>query len=226
MNEVAAQLEQLQARLEQLETDKQSLNAELEHLRLENAAALTKVTNELEARIQNYLSLFAFLRKQGTMVDAKLVLQNLPGYIVHELNFERCLVLVHNPATQQLEAKLWEGYSDDEVEQQQIASRSIPATSPIVQSLKAAPRPLVCLPNNNDATLSDFCKVVELDEYVVFGLPLDPQVPSLLVVGNTNLHAEQHSRIVSNTDQVIILGNMVFAASSYNWAQRDAAKLK
>jgi signal transduction histidine kinase/DNA-binding response OmpR family regulator/HPt (histidine-containing phosphotransfer) domain-containing protein len=215
LNEAAAaQLEQLQARLEQLEADKQSLNAELERVRLENAAALTKVTEELEGRVQKYLSLFAFLRKQGTVIDAKLVLQNLPTYIVQDLNFERCLVLVYNHESQQLEAKLWEGYSEEEVAQQEIASLSLPATSPIVQSLKAAPRPLVCLPNNNDANLSEFCNLVELDEYIVFGLPLDPQVPSLLVVGNTNLHAAQHSRIVPNTDQMIILGNMIFAASS------------
>jgi signal transduction histidine kinase/DNA-binding response OmpR family regulator/HPt (histidine-containing phosphotransfer) domain-containing protein len=214
LNEAATQLEQLQARLEQLETDKQSLNAELERLRLENTATVAKVTEELEGRIQKYLGLFAFLRKQGTVVDAKLVLQNLPAYIVQDLNFERCLVLVYNHDSQQLEAKLWEGYSDQEVAQQEIASLSLPTTSPIVQSLKATPRPLVCLPNTNDAMLSEFCNLVKLDEYIVFGLPLDPQMPSLLVIGNTNLHITQHSRIIPNTDQMIILGNMIFAASS------------
>lgn len=211
LKEATSPPDQLQARLAQLEEANQQLSAEVEHLH-QAEVNVSILKNQLEDRIRTYVSLFDFLRKQAIITDSDIILQNIPDYAIHQLHFERCIVLMFDPVSHQHCTKFWAGFASEEATNR-VAALCVPGNEPVLAMLKAAQRPIFCFANNTDETLTSFGKKIELDEYVVFPLPID-QVPGLLIVGNTRQQAAQHSRIAPESDPVVVFTNLVFAAAS------------
>ncbi len=211
MKEATSPTEQLQTRLAQLEEANQQLSAEVQRLH-EAEINVSILKNQLEDRVRTYVSLFGFLRNQAIITDSDIILQNIPDYAIHQLHFERCIVLLFDPVSHQHCTKFWAGFASEEATNR-VAALCLPGNEPVLGMLKAAQRPIFCFANNTDETLISFGKKIELDEYVVFPLPID-EVPGLLIVGNTSQQAAHHSRIAPESDSVVVFANLVFAAAS------------
>lgn len=206
-------IEQLQAQIEQLQTENQRLSNQVKRL-VRTESDLYSFQEKLDEQIRIYRHLYESGKKVNTTFDLAEIFQIAIQFVIYELNFERCLILLYQPEVQQFRAYTWEGYYEDETVAtlQQI---SLSRDELALQSLQSGSEYLICLESCDRPPLCQLGQQCGMDEYVAFPLGTDRAAPDgLLITGNTIAMAQYQSRIETDSETMLGLANLVSQIST------------
>lgn len=192
---------------------------ELERLRAENLrlshqvkwlvkteSELNQSHEQLDRQIRIYRQLYETGKRFTGAASVDEIVEVITGFVLYELGFERCVVLLRNDGASVFDVAAHDGYYDDAVSV--ISALTLTADSALVSEIGDKEFLLVPPAEDPGARVQrthDF----GLDAYLVFPLGVDPRRPrGLIVAGNTRERAEYHTAVAPDTDAVIGLANV------------------
>jgi PAS domain S-box-containing protein len=218
MEEANARFDQVQ-RLQELENANRRLSEQVRRL-LTTEHELYRTQEQLDTQIRLYRRLYDVGNKFNATFELTGILPIVTEFVLYELNFERCVVLLRSQEAQVFRVQALDGYYDEEI-RQKVASLSLPVKEPALTSLSSGAGQLMCGPHgsrgaeSSQAHLGALSQAFELAEYVIFPLGGEPQSPvGLLVAGNTTENLQYHTRIQPDSEFVIGLANLAGLATT------------
>ncbi len=212
LSELRAQLEHTQARLAALQTENQQFVTQVKRL-VKTERELYEMQGQLDQQIRLYRQLYEVGKKLHTTLDLDEILQIVTQFVLYELNFERCVVLLRAEAA--LEAapdfrlRAYDGYYDDAA-RHRIAALTLSAAEPALAPLWSGAEDVMCAAGCDDEPLVALGRVFGLAEYLIFPLGGRSETAiGLLIAGNTADNASYQSRVQSDNEFVMGLANLV-----------------
>jgi signal transduction histidine kinase/FixJ family two-component response regulator len=175
---------------------------------------------QLDGQVRVYRTLYQVGRRLSTTFDLGVVLRITIDFVLYELNFERCLLLLRSDDAARFEVRDLDGYYDDALAQRQRAL-VLDAGLPALQPLFASQSPLICVAGALDEQLRALGAAFAMDEYYLFLLPGEAGAPvGLIAAGNSAGMAAYHSRPAPDSLSMFSLANLVsLAATAVNNAK-------
>jgi PAS domain S-box-containing protein len=204
--------EQVQ-RLEELERANRRLSEQVRRL-LTTEHALYLAQEQLDTQSHLYRQLYEIGHKFNATFELSEILPLITEFVLYELNFERCLVLLRSEAAEVFSVRAMDGYYDEQA-RKSVASLSLSAEEPALMSLRAGAGRVMCgvsgMPEaqgEQHALLALGC-ALGLAEYVLFPLGGEAQdAVGLLVAGNTVDNLQYHTRIQPDSEFMVGLANL------------------
>ena len=237
MEESGAQYEQLKSQLEKLQNENQRLSEQIKNL-LRAEYELGKIQGQLDTQIRLYRQLYEVGNKFNATFDLAEVLHIATEFVLYELNFERCLVLLRSEEAKDFCVQAQDGYYDEDA-RQGVASLGLSTEEPALLPLRSgSPRlPLrlrpstllgtgsgqgsgqvgqvMCTAECDQEHLLALGRAFGMAEYVIFPLGGEPRNPiGLLVAGNTVDNLQYHTRIQPDSEFVVGLANLASMATT------------
>jgi len=237
MKESDAQYEQLKSQLEQLQNANQRLSEQVQRL-LKTEHELYKAQEQLDTQIHLYRQLYEVGNRFNATFELAEILHIATEFVLYELNFERCLVLLRSEEAEDFCVQALDGYYDEDV-RQGVASLSLSMEEPALLPLRSgSPRlPLrlpphcvqgfgsgqgsgqagqvMCTAECDQEHLLALGRAFGMAEYVIFPLGGEPRNPiGLLVVGNTADNLQYHTRVQPDSEFVVGLANLASMATT------------
>jgi signal transduction histidine kinase len=199
--------------LEQLQRENKRLSDEIKRL-VKTERQLGAIQELLDGQIRTYRRLYEIGKTFNATFDLVTILKLVTRFILYELNFERCLVLLRDPGAAGFRVAAMDGYYD-EVARRNVAELVFPLEAPIVAPFLAGSEQVLCPEGCADWELLRFRRTLGMDEYIVFALGGGPKDPvGLLVAGNTAEKAPYQSRVVPDSESMLGLANLVSQTST------------
>src|SRR5262249_11896103 len=153
--------------------------------------------------MRTYRRLYEIGKKFNATLDLTTILHLATQFVLYELNFERCFVLLRDPGTAGFSVKAMDGYYA-EAESRKILRLVLCEDSLLLALLPVGAENLLCAPDCDSHDLRSFRSLFGMDEYVVLPLGGEPKNPiGLLVAGNTAENAHYQSRIVRDSETML-----------------------
>ena len=198
--------------LEELRRENNRLSDELKRL-VKVERQLGAIQEHLDDQIHTYRRLYEIGRTFNTTFDLATILEFVTRFVLYDLNFERCLVLLRDPGAEGFRAAAIDGYYD-EAARGNVAELIFPLDAPIVAPFLVGSEQVLCAQGCDQSDLLNFRRTVAMDEYIVFALGGRPKDPvGLLVAGNTADKAPYQSRVVPDSESMLGLANFVSQTS-------------
>jgi GAF domain-containing protein len=199
--------------IERLRLENQRLSDEVKRL-VTTERQLYEVQEHLDGQMSAYRQLYEIGKKFNATVDLTTILQLAAQFVLYELNFERCLVLVRQPEATSFSVETMDGYYDD-AESSDIARLVLPIDSLALAPLYAGHERVLCGPDCDSGELSSLRRLVGMDEYIVLPLGGEPKNPiRLLAAGNTAKRAPYQRRVVYDGEAMLWLANLASQTST------------
>jgi PAS domain S-box-containing protein len=208
-----AQAEQLKSQLEKLQVENRLLSEQVHHL-VKTENELYRIQEQLDSQIQLYFQFYEVGKQFNASFKLAEILQITTQFVLYELNFERCLILLHLEEEKLFHVQALDGYYDEEISQV-ISGLSLSAEEPALVQLLAGAERLMCTPECDQEALLALGRRFGLDEYVL--LPLrgeSKQLLGLLVAGNTAEMARYQAWIEPDSEPVVGLANLASQTST------------
>jgi class 3 adenylate cyclase len=193
---------------------------------------LYEIQQHLDGQMRAYRQLYEISKKFNATLDLTTILQLAAQFVLYELNFERCLVLMRQAEATGFSVQAMDGYYDD-AESHDVARLVLHVDSPALAPLYAGVERVLSRPDCDSGELRSLRRLFGMDEYVVLPLGGEPRNPAgLLVAGNTAERAHYQSR-VQDGEAVLGLANLasqastaINNASSYQALERERQSLE
>ena len=199
--------------LEELRRENSRLSDELKRL-VKTERQLGAIQEHLDDQIHTYRRLYEIGRTFNTTFDLATILELVTRFVLYDLNFERCLVLLRDPGAEGFRVAAIDGYYD-EAARRNVAEPIFPLDAPIVAPFLVGSEQVLCAQGCDQSDLLNFRRTVAMDEYIVFALGGRPKDPvGLLVAGNTAEKASYQSRVVPDSESMLGLANLVSQTST------------
>jgi len=199
--------------LERLQRENQRLSDEIKRL-VKAERQLYEVQEHLDGQMRVYRHLYEIGKQFNATLDLARVLQLATQFVLYELNFERCLVLLREAEGTTFRVRAMDGYYDDD-EGRSVAEVSLLVEASALGPLLSGSEHVLCTEGCRDDHLLALRRVVGMDEYVVFPLGGEPKCPvGLLVAGNRADRAQYQSRVEPESEAMLGLANLVSQAST------------
>ena len=213
MEEQGILYEQLKTQLEGLENQNQRLSGQLKRLlRTEHELYVTQ--GQLDTEIRLYRQLYEVGKKFNATFDLAEVLHITTEFVLYELNFERCLVLLRSEEAKDLHVQALDGYYDESI-RHSMTSQSLSMEESALLPLRSGAGQVMCTAECDQEQLRALGRAFRMAEYVIFPLGGEPQNPiGLLVAGNTVDNLEYHTRIQPDSEFMIGLANLASMATT------------
>jgi signal transduction histidine kinase len=213
VEEPGAQYEQLKSQLERLENENQRLSGQVKRL-LRTEHELSHAQGQLDTQIRLYRQLYEVGKKFNATFDLAEILHAATEFILYELNFERCLVLLRSEETKDLHVQALDGYYDESI-RHSMTSLSLSMEESALLPLRSGAGQVMCTAECDQEQLRALGCTFGMAEYAIFPLGGEPQNPiGLLVAGNTADNLEYHTRIQSDSEFMVGLANLVSLATT------------
>ncbi len=183
---------------------------------------------KLDSQLHTYRQLYALGKSLNQTFDLAASLKLATEFVLYELGFERCLLLLFHSVQQAFEVKALDGYYEDDA-LATVENLRLLSSDPIVQRLS---RDHVnqdhdyemCLADCEDVMLCEWRSRLGMNEYIVFALRQESEESlGLLIVGNTADRASYHTRITGDAEGFVGLANaasqIATALTSVNFYQ-------
>jgi signal transduction histidine kinase len=201
------------SKIERLRLENRRLSDEVKRL-VTTERQLYEVQEHLDGQMSAYRQLYEIGKKFNATVDLTTILQLAAQFVLYELNFERCLVLMRQPEATSFSVKAMDGYYDD-AESGDVARLVLPVESLALAPLYAGLERVLCEPDCDSGELSSLRRLVGMDEYVVVPLGGEPKNPiGLLAAGNTAERAPYQRRVVQDGEAMLGLANLASQTST------------
>jgi PAS domain-containing protein len=212
MKESDAQYEQVK-RLEELEKANQRLSEQVKRL-LKTEHELYQTKEQLDTQIRLYRQLHEFGNKFNATFDLAEVLHIATEFVLYDLNFERCLVLLRSEEADDFCVQALDGYYDEEA-RQSVAGMSLSVEEPALLPLYSDLGQVMCMAGCDQERLLALGRALGMAEYVIFPLGGEPQnLVGLLVAGNTADNLPYHTRVQPDSEFVVGLANLASMATT------------
>ncbi len=223
----ANEIARLRAALAATEQEKERLIEKVKRL-VVTEHKLYHSQSKLDAQLHTYRQLYALGKALNQTFDLAASLNLVTEFVLYELGFERCLLLLFDSAQQIFEVKALDGYYEED-SLAAVQDLRLLGNDPMVRRLS---RDHVnedhdyemCLAHCEDATLCEWRSHLGMNEYTVFALRQESEEPlGLLIVGNTADRADYHTRITEDAEGFVGLANaasqIATALTSVNFYQ-------
>ena len=175
--------------------------------------------HQLDSQVQMYRKLYELGKSLNQTFDIAEVLSLINSFVLYELEFERCLILLFDPAENRFVTQSFDGFYEPEAEAQARAF-SLNADDDILQRLTQGKDYSICPEIGADDDLCRLRSRLAMHEYIIFALRREAAGPlGLLIVGNTQDRATYHTRVGAETEGFLGLAN---AASQITTAINSA----
>ena len=198
---------------------------EVERLRAENVRLsdqvkwLVKTESELntfQEQLDRQIHIYRHLYETGKRFSGAESVDEILGvvseFVVYELGFERCLLLLREGAEGHFRVAARDGYYDETIPS--VAQLTISRDAPLIQLLGDREW-VVCELNCDSKTPEEAGPQFGMREYSVFPLGQDPREPrGLVIAGNSSERSAFHTRVEPEGEALMGLANVVRQAST------------
>jgi signal transduction histidine kinase len=200
------ELAQLRAALALAEQKNQQLTEKVKQLVITEHKLYDSRT-QLDNQLHTYRKLYELGKSLNQTFDLTASLTLATEFVLYELGFERCLILLFNPAQNAFEVKALDGYYEDEAILS-TKSLKLPTNDSMVQRLSQDQDYEICAETCDDALLCEWRSHLGINEYIVFALRQEAEAPlGLLIAGNTADRATYHTRVTQDAEGFLGLAN-------------------
>ena len=191
---------------------------ELERLRdqvktlVRTEAKLHRIQNDLDHQLNIFRKLHALGLRIGGTFDLKEILSEVATFVLYELGYERCVVLLDHPQRGAFRVKAHDGYYDD-IWPTRLAVLRFLADDPLPRLAHATKR-VVCHDEAPQPELAEALEAFDLGELIAFPMyNNDQSVLGILVAGNSR-EQRQHYVSVTNEQSAYGLANLSAQAAA------------
>ena len=179
-----SQIEEAEGRIRELQTENQQLRGQVKRLS-KTEVELYGIQGQLDAQMQFYHQLYEVGKQLTTTTELPEILQITLQFVLYELNFERCLILLHETNEKAFRVQAMDGYYDEE-KRPAVETLSLPEDDPILVRLRDAPQRIICTETSHEEPLQTLGRKLDMDDYMLLPLGGEPEEPlGLLAAGNT-----------------------------------------
>jgi signal transduction histidine kinase len=206
------QLAEVNSQLEKLESENRRLSGQVKRL-LMAEWDLSRLQGQLDTQIRLYRQLYEVGKIFNATFDLGEILETATRFVLYELNFERCLVLLRSDQGERFCVRVLDGYYDEDV-RQRLADLCLSAGEPTLLPLRSGSLQVICSETCDQEHLQALGRVIEMVEYVIFPLGGEPRNPDgLLVAGNGEENLGYHTRVHPDSEFVVGLANLASMAT-------------
>ncbi len=196
------------ARLEKLELENQQLAEQVKGLvRAERAAY--HYQEQLDTQIKLYRSLSEVGQRFNATHDIEAIIEICKRFIIYDLNFERCIILVRVEG--EYRCRAFDGFFEPDA-RRHIDTLVLKRSELVPDASNTAAKLWLCTAESRDPRLDALRAATLMDDLVVFGLGRELQ--AILIAGNTTRKRSSHSRVEEESEFIIGLANLASQASS------------
>jgi signal transduction histidine kinase/DNA-binding response OmpR family regulator len=218
-----SQDQSLQERLTQLQYENQQLSDQVKRLvRTENE--LCAIQEKLDKQIKTYRRLYEIGQQFNATFELSEIVALMMQFVIYELSFERCLVLLQPTEVAQVETLKAEvpqfqvyaldGYYDPAL-QQRVKTFTLFWDDPALVGLQQGNEYILCPEACEVLSLQALGDHFGLDEYIIFPIAKEARSSfGLLIVGNTAAMLAYQTRIQPDDESILGLANLVSQAST------------
>jgi serine phosphatase RsbU (regulator of sigma subunit) len=200
--------ELIEQRLAALQDENRRLSEQIKRL-VRTEHELYQFQGQLDEQIRIYRHLYEVGKKLNATLDLGELLQIATQFVLYQLNFERCVALMHDPEANTFYVEAHDGYYD-EASQARLTGLRITVDDPVLAPTLAASERIICAEGCDQDDLLVLGQLLEMAEYVAFPLGGEPQQPiGLLIAGNIVGSAAYHPQIQAESEYVVGLANLV-----------------
>ena len=172
------------------------------------------IQGQLDTQMKFYHQLNEVGKKFATTKELAEVLQVAIQFVLYELNFERCLVLMRSPKEKAFRVHAWDGYYDED-KLAAVETLYLPEADPTLLQLREEPQRVICAEACDQEQLLALARKIDMDEYILLPLGGESERPlGLLVAGNTAEMSSYQTRVQPDGDANVGLASLVSHASA------------
>jgi signal transduction histidine kinase/DNA-binding response OmpR family regulator len=213
MERLDDQYGQLKQQLATLQDEKQRLSEQVKRL-VKTEHELYQFQEQLDAQIRIYRRLYEVGKKFNTSFDISEMFRLATEFVLYDLNFERCVVLLYAEESDAFHVRTLDGYYDED-DHQRVATLSLSVADPGLSLVLASPEHALCDGGCQQEQLLELGRTLGMAEYIAFPLRGEPEYPiGMLIAGNSVENAQYQTRVQQDSEFVIGLANMVSQATT------------
>ena len=200
-------------RVEELQKENQQLTDQVRRL-VSAENELYRVQSQLDLKLHLYRKLYEVSKEFNSTFDLDEVLQIVIRFVLYELNFERCLVLLPTLQRKAFQVQALDGYYLDE-EREALSTFQLSGTEAVLLPVITNAKRIVCPADSDEEALRELGRRFHLDEYAILPLGGKGEEPiGLLIAGNSAEMAEQQERVELESEAIISLANLANHAAT------------
>ncbi|MFM2431242.1 MAG: hypothetical protein RLZZ511_2455 [Cyanobacteriota bacterium] len=194
------------AELQRCKQENQQLRAQITRL-VRAERSMIESQDKLDTQVRCYRQLNEVAHRLKTTFDPQVILQMAMEFMLYDLNFERCVILVRQTSDEgeQFQPIVWEGYDEDEPTHVPFAEADWQFQQLLRdQELRVYP-----------ATAADWsCRLaaqVGIDAGIICAVRGNPAVSLryVIIVGNTQARAKLFAPVTADADYLVVLSNLL-----------------
>jgi serine phosphatase RsbU (regulator of sigma subunit) len=200
--------EQVEQRLATLEDENRRLSDQIKRL-VRTEHELYQFQGQLDDQIRIYRHLYEVGKELNATLDLGELLQIAAQFVLYQLGFERCVVLLYDLGTNSFYVKAHDGYYD-EASQARVTGLRFSVDDPLLAPILADSERVICAEGCDQDGLIALRQALGMAEYIAFPLGGEPQQPmGVLIAGNSVSSAAYHPQIRADSEYVVGLANLV-----------------
>lgn len=162
---------------------------------------------KLDAQVKEYRELYELGKKINTTFDIPKLFANTITYIIHQLEYERVLILHQSENSGVYTVRTLDGYYNEK-ERLQVAELALKQDDPILAPFLAGAEYLICKANTEQELLAQYRTKLIMDEYLIYPLGSPAHPLAILAVGNSAENAVFYRRVTDSEGTLLGMGNL------------------
>jgi len=205
--------EQAEALIETLQKENRLLSSQVKRLS-KTEVELYGIQGQLDAQMQFYQRLYEVGKQFTTTTELSEILQITLQFVLYDLNFERCLILMHETKEKMFQVQAIDGYYDED-KRPGIEALNLPEDDPLLVQLQDAPHRIICPEACDEEPLKALGRKLDMEDYILLPLGGEPDDPlGLLAAGNTAEMRSFQAKVEAEGDADVRLTTMVSHTSA------------
>jgi len=203
----------LRSQYEALQKENRQLSGQVKRLS-KTEVELYGIQGQLDAQMQFYQQLYEVGKQFTATTELSEIFQITLQFVLYELNFERCLIFMHDTQEKAFRVQAMDGYYDEE-KRSTVESLSLSEDDPILVRLRDAPHRIICTESSHEEPLRALGRELDMDDYLLLSLGGEVDKPlGLLAAGNTADMRSFQAMVEAEGDADMGLTRMVNHASA------------
>ena len=207
-----SQVEDAEGRVEELQKENRQLSGQVKRLS-KTEVELYGIQGQLDSQMQFYHQLYEVGKQFTTTTELSEIFQITLQFVLYELNFERCLILMHDTHEKAFRIQALDGYYD-ESKRPVVEALRLPEDDPVLLQLRDVPQ-IICTEACHEESLKALGRKLDMDDYILLPLGGEPEEPlGLLAAGNTADMRSFQAEVEAEGDADVGLVRMVSHTSA------------
>ena len=208
-----SQVEDAEGRVEELQKENRQLSGQVKRLS-KTEVELYGIQGQLDSQMQFYHQLYEVGKQFTTTTELSEIFQITLQFVLYELNFERCLILMHDTQGKAFRVQALDGYYDED-KRPAVEALSLPEDDPVLLQLRDVPHRIIRTEVCHEESLKVLGRKLHMDDYILLPLGGEPEEPlGLLAAGNTADMRSFQAEVEAEGDADVGLVRMVSHTSA------------